>query len=202
MLCLTTGCLVPPTPEPPSRSRSVQSAAPVAAEPAPEAAPTSDRLPTPSDPTSTEPVRGYQSRVHSGNQRLLAPDRAQFAKYLVQIHNRIHPFFAEAFLSRLDALPSSDPLNDPKLAVRIEIAISGVDGRIVAMGVVSSSHLASFDAGALEAFERAAPFEPPPAAILSSDGNCYFHWEFHRDPIFACSTINARPYRLALEPPR
>ena len=41
-----------------------------------------------------------------------------------------------------------------------------------------------------------SPFGKPPKAIVSPDGNVYFHWEFHRDPVFACSTMNARPFML------
>jgi hypothetical protein len=42
--------------------------------------------------------------------------------------------------------------------------------------------------------QRASPFGAPPAAIVSPDGNVYLHWEFHRNPLFACSTYFARPY--------
>jgi TonB family protein len=85
------------------------------------------------------------------------------------------------------------------LVVRVEITVSGTDGRIVRMGVVRSSGVASFDVAALDAFEQAAPFGPPPLDILSTDGNVYVHWELHRDPVFACSTINARPYLISVD---
>jgi hypothetical protein len=49
--------------------------------------------------------------------------------------------------------------------------------------------------------QRSSPFGKPPKAIVSPDGNVYFHWEFHRDPVFACSTINARPFMLTVPPP-
>jgi len=144
-------------------------------------------------------LQGYASKVKPGNQRVLAPDRSSFAVYLVAVHNRIHPIFSDEFLTWLDRLSSIDPRNHSALVVRVEIVISGEDGRIVQMGVVRASGSPDFDGGALDAVEQASPFGRPPPGIISSDGNVYFHWEFHRDPVWACSTINARPYRLALE---
>jgi len=64
------------------------------------------------------------------------------------------------------------------------------------MGVVSSSGVPAFDAAALESFARAAPFAPTPDAVRSFDGNLWVQWELKRDEVFACSTMNARPYRL------
>ena len=54
--------------------------------------------------------------------------------------------------------------------------------------------------GALDAVQRASPFGPAPSAIVSSDGNVYLHWEFHRDEVYACSTMNARPFLLNVPP--
>ena len=46
----------------------------------------------------------------------------------------------------------------------------------------------------------------PPPSIVSPDGNVYLHWEFHRNPLFACSTYFARPYIIKVPqktaPPR
>jgi hypothetical protein len=47
---------------------------------------------------------------------------------------------------------------------------------------------------------RAQPFGPAPGAIVSADGNVYLHWEFHRDEVFACSTMHARPFMLNTPP--
>jgi len=143
-------------------------------------------------------LQRYESRVKPGNQHVLNAARHPFAVYLILMHNRLHPIFADEFLAWLDTLPSSDPRNQPQLMVRIEVATSGTDGRIVRMGVLRSSGVASFDAAALDAVDQAAPFGRSPADIRSSDGNVYFHWEFRRDPIYACSTINARPYLISV----
>jgi len=144
-------------------------------------------------------LRGYAPSVKTGNQRRLGGAIRGLAKCFVRLHNRIHVVFTDEFLEWLAKQPSSEPRNEPSLQVRLEIVIGGLDGRIVRMGVVRPSGLDSFDIAALDTVEQAGPFPPPPPDSLSSDGNLYVHWEFHRDPVFACSTINARPFRLSLE---
>jgi hypothetical protein len=123
-----------------------------------------------------------------------------FATYLVAIHNRIHPIFADGYLESLDNLQKDDPLNDMRLSSTLEIVLDTETGKIVQVGVVSSSGLAAFDGAALISVERAAPFGKAPDGIASPDGNVYLHWEFHRDPDEACTTRHARPYRLASAP--
>jgi TonB family protein len=70
------------------------------------------------------------------------------------------------------------------------------DGHLHKMGIVKTSGITAFDVAALDSVNRAAPFGPAPTAIISPDGNVYLHWEFHRDEVFACSTMNARPFLL------
>jgi hypothetical protein len=36
---------------------------------------------------------------------------------------------------------------------------------------------------------------------VSPDGNVYLHWEFHRDEVFACSTMGASPFILNVPAP-
>jgi hypothetical protein len=57
-----------------------------------------------------------------------------------------------------------------------------------------------FDVGALESVQRASPYGAPPREIVSPDGNVYLHWEFWRDPNYACSTYFAHPYILRFKP--
>ncbi len=140
-------------------------------------------------------IENYVSSVKPGNQTALNTAAAPFATYLVGMHNRIHPIFAESFLGSLDALPSSNPLNDRKLITALEIVVTR-DGHIVRMGVVKPSGVTAFDVAALDAVQRASPFGPAPTAIVSPDGRVYLHWEFHRDEVYACSTMNARPFML------
>lgn len=143
-------------------------------------------------------IENYVSTVKPGNQTALNTAASPFATYLVTIHNRIHPIFADTFLSSIDSLPRSHPMSDPKIFTRLEIVVSK-EGRIVKMGIVRTSGVTAFDIAALDAVNRASPFGPPPSAIVSSDGNVYLHWEFHRDEM-ACSTMFARPFLLNLPP--
>jgi len=70
------------------------------------------------------------------------------------------------------------------------------DGHLKKMGIVKTSGITAFDIAALDAVDRAQPFGPAPVAIVSGDGNVYLHWEFHRDEVYACSTMGARPFIL------
>jgi hypothetical protein len=150
-------------------------------------------------------IENYVSSVRPGNQTALNTARVPFGTYLVSIHNRIHPIFADSFLDSLDGLPAGSPMNDPKIYTSLEIVLDREQGRLVKMGVTRTSGITAFDIAALDAVYRSQPFGKPPEAILSADGNVYLHWEFHRNPVFACSTMNARPYMLnrppSLQPP-
>lgn len=145
-------------------------------------------------------IENYVTTVKPGNQTALNAARVPFATYLNTIHNRIHPIFADSFLGSLDGLPSSHPLANPRLVTHLEIVVGPKDGQIVKMGVVKASGVTAFDVAALDSVKRASPFGPAPSAIVSTDGNVYLHWEFHRDEVFACSTMNARPFLLNLPP--
>jgi TonB family protein len=141
-------------------------------------------------------IENYVASVKAGNQTALNTARVPFATYLNGIHNRLHPLFADDYLSSLDGLPGGHPLNRPDLNASLEVVVNKDDGSIVRMGVVKTSGVTAFDAAALESMQRASPFGKPPSAIVSPDGNVYLHWEFHRNPVVACSTINARPFML------
>ncbi|HRH00348.1 MAG TPA: energy transducer TonB [Polyangiaceae bacterium] len=145
-------------------------------------------------------IENYVTTVKPGNQTALNAARVPFATYLNTIHNRLHPIFADSFLGSLDGLPSTHPLSNPRLITHLEIVVGPQDGQIVKMGVVKASGVTAFDIAALDSVKRASPFGPAPKAIVSSDGNVYLHWEFHRDEVYACSTMNARPFLLNLPP--
>jgi TonB family protein len=140
-------------------------------------------------------IESYVSVVKWSYQTPLNTAGVPFARYLNGMHNRIHPIFAETFLDSLDALAPSHPMNDTKLVTRLEIVLTK-DGNIDKMGVVRPSGITAFDIAVLESVDRARPFGPVPPAIVSGDGKVYLHWEFHRDEIFACSTMGARPFLL------
>ncbi len=140
-------------------------------------------------------IENYVSSVKPGNQTALNTAQVPFASYLNGMHNRIHPIFADSFLESLDGLPSDHPLNDQHLVTRLEIVLTK-EGRLKKMGIVKTSGITAFDIAALDAVDRAQPFGPAPNAIVSPDGNVYLQWEFHRDEVYACSTMGARPFIL------
>ncbi len=196
-------------PPPPSAASVVE----VAASPTPTATPTSlvsianiDPLDVPGSAKSPivwkpsplakwiQAVDGYVPAVKPGKLTALNGSAIAWATYLSDVHRRLHPLFADQFIESLSAYPPSYPMNQPTLKTVIEVVLRP-DGAIHHLGIVRSSGLTAFDLGALDAFDRAAPFGPAPAAIISPDGLAYFHWELHRDDI-RCSTINARPYLL------
>ncbi len=144
-------------------------------------------------------IENYVSTVKPGNQTALNTAAVPFATYLNGMHNRIHPIFADTFLTSLDSLPKDHPLNDMKLITALEIVVTR-DGHLLKMGVTKTSGVTAFDIAALDSVQRASPFGPAPSAIISPDGNVYLHWEFHRDEVYACSTMNARPFLLNLPP--
>jgi TonB family protein len=160
------------------------------------------------DPSPPRPIRfdryraaveNYVPTVQPGNITALNAARVPFATYLVAVHNRIHPLFADQLLGSLGNLPPGHPLNGD-LSVHLEIVTAKDTGKIVRMGVTKASGATAFDVAALDAVSRAAPFGKAPDVIASPDGNVYLHWEFHRDPIDACTTRNARPYILKSAP--
>ncbi|NUP08011.1 MAG: TonB family protein [Polyangiaceae bacterium] len=138
-------------------------------------------------------IVNYDPSVKLGNQTSLNAAQSPFATYLSTIHNAIHPIFAEEFLGLLNSLPRGHQLND-NLVTHVEIILSRAEGKVLKMGITKQSGSTMFDAAALEAIDRAQPFGAAPEVIASSDGNVYLHWEFHRDPIDACSNRNAKPF--------
>lgn len=139
-------------------------------------------------------IENYVATVKLGNQTALNSARVPFASYLNRIHNRLHPIFAVNYLGFLDGLPGSAGLHDNDMKTNLEIVLSQSNGSVVKMGVTATSGVTAFDISALESVQRASPFGAPPPSIVSPDGNVYLHWEFHRNPLLACSTYFARPY--------
>lgn len=144
-------------------------------------------------------IENYVPSVKPGNQTALNTAKSAFAGYLNGIHNRIHPIFADSFLGSLDGLPASHPMNNEQLSTEVEIILDQESGNLVRMGVTKFSGITAFDIAALDSVKRAAPFGTPPREIVSPDGRVYLHWEFHRNQE-ACSTFNARPFILKVQP--
>jgi len=145
-------------------------------------------------------IENYVPHVKPGNQTALNTARVPFALYLNKIHGRIHPIFADQYLAHLDGMPGNHPLNRMAMHTNLEIVLNRADGSVVDLGVTKASGVTAFDIGALDSVYRAAPFGTPPSSIVSPDGNVYLHWEFHRDPMHACSTYYAHPIMLRADP--
>jgi TonB family protein len=136
----------------------------------------------------------YASRVRPGNVTALNLAQVPFARYLNDMHWRIHPLFADRAVAWWEKHGRS-----LRLKTRLEIVLTA-DGAIAALGVVHSSGDPLLDALALESVSLAAPFGSTPGAIRSADGRVYAHWELQSDEVFACSTMGARPFLLANAP--
>lgn len=141
--------------------------------------------------------RAGVSAVRGDNQRALGETRRlPFAKFVVGMHHRMHPLFSDGYLDSLDSAPPHDPRNRKDLVTRLEIHVAA-SGELDRVLVVQSSGVRDFDAAALDAVTRAAPFDEPPRELLSWNKKVYLHWEFHRNQVVGCSPINSRPFILA-----
>jgi hypothetical protein len=145
-------------------------------------------------------IENYDPSVKAGNQSSLNAARVPFAGYINMMHNRIHPIFADSFLGSLGKLSADDRLSDLKLTTHMELVLDGQSGNVVRAGIVRGSGVTAFDVAALSSAKSAGPFGQPPEAIVSPDGNVYVHWEFYRDPYYACTSKFARPYLIKSAP--
>lgn len=177
LLVLVAACGAPA----PARVEPVRPAAPSAASteqetPRPASSePTPVAAPAPSRPTA------LKTRAHP------------FAIYIAGMHRKLHGTWADGFLASLDEKAVTDPLNDPGLAVQLQIAIAADGSALVE--VIKPSHVSAFDAAAVDAFEAAAPFEPTPASIRSADGRVHMRWTLFRDER-ECGTFDVDPLLL------
>lgn len=141
-------------------------------------------------------IAGYKPQANGGRPVAWEGAERDVKAYLEGVHACVHEAFADSFLKSLSDLPKDHPLADPELATTVELVVDGESGALVESGVVSSSGVAALDAAALAAFGRAFPLEPPPPALLSSDGRFYVTWELHRNRDEACSPATARAWKL------
>src|SRR5262249_44573234 len=89
---------------------------------------------------------------------------------------------------------NSNPMNDRKLEVTLEIVLNG-DGTLDKATIVKPSGILTFDVAAIDTVQNAGPFESPPEQIRSGNGKIYLHWTFHRDER-QCSPYFADPFIL------
>jgi TonB family protein len=148
---------------------------------------------------SSDPGGGKNSEpslVAPGHMLPLRDAAVPYARYLHEVHNRIHPRFADGEMARFETMPGDASVNDMRLIVRIEMVIEPSGALAAARVVRSQDRAPEFERAALRAVNAAAPFPPTPVAIRSFDGRVYMHWEFWRNPTYACSTMNVTPYIL------
>lgn len=139
-------------------------------------------------------IEAMNELAKHGRTRPLGAIASAFKPYLEGMHGKLHPQYAEIELGKLDALPATDPRNNPKLSTRILVIVDGASGAIDRVEVVTASPEPRFDAIVRDAVLRAGPFERPAPELLSRDGKTYVLWEVRRDPTFACSTLRSRPF--------
>jgi TonB family protein len=140
----------------------------------------------------------YVPQVQRDNVVSLKGVAVPFAIYINEIHSRLHSSFGEELQAAREAYPELRTAAD--LIVHVEIVLDQENGRLARLGVFKSSGSSVFDAVALAALRRAAPFGAPPPSIVSPGGKVYIHWDLHTDPFEACATRNTRPYLLARAP--
>ena len=145
-------------------------------------------------------IENYDPSVKPGNQTSLNAARVPFASYINKMHNRIHPIFAGGFLGSLGKLSYDDKLSNMSLSAHMELVLDSASGKVIRAGIVRGSGVTAFDVAALSSVKSAGAFGVAPDAIISPDGNVYVHWEFYRDPYYACTSKFARPYLIKSSP--
>jgi hypothetical protein len=140
------------------------------------------------------PLENMVPEVQVGNQTALRSRKHPFARYIAQMHRKIHEAWAWGFLEQLDTRGRQHPLNDYDLWTRLELVINS-DGTIDKVTTVHYSGKIAFDAAAREVVWSTGPYPNPPKEIISGNGKVYIHWAFHRDER-ACGTFGAQPFIL------
>jgi TonB family protein len=131
-------------------------------------------------------LENFINEVTPGNQTELNTRAAPFAQFIARMHRQIHEKWAFGFLTQMDVSFRDSPMNDLKLVAKLEIVLDG-EGNVDKIAMVRTSGITGFDGAAISAVYAAAPFPPPPTAILSGNGKVYIHWKFHRNGD-ACGT--------------
>ncbi|HEU0034567.1 MAG TPA: TonB C-terminal domain-containing protein [Kofleriaceae bacterium] len=115
--------------------------------------------------------------------RLREPDpiagSARGAPYLTAVAAIVQPKWAGFLEDCRMRLPRSHALNDPKLAMTVELAIPA-DGH-ADVRVVSGSGNGDFDTAVFDVLGDAKPLPPPPPELMSDDERVHIRWLFARD---------------------
>ncbi|MCB9572398.1 MAG: TonB family protein [Kofleriaceae bacterium] len=109
------------------------------------------------------------------------PDPGAYGVAYLQM---IYPAIRDAWSAFLEdcrlRLPPDHPLNSPTLEATVEIVIDG-DGQVASVTLIRPSGNDDFDGVARDVAAEAAPFPPPPKALISDDDHAYVTWLFARD---------------------
>src|SRR5215831_4934767 len=132
--------------------------------------------------------------VKQGHLKPLGTRAAPFAVFIARMHRKIHELWGFGFIEELDRKPQSNPMNDRKLEVTLEIILKS-DGTLDRTTIIRPSGVLVFDVAAIDVVQNAGPFGTPPEAIRSANGKIYLHWAFHRDER-QCSPYFADPFIL------
>jgi TonB family protein len=144
-------------------------------------------------------LENFTPEVKPGNQTALGTRASPFGVYIARMHRKIHELWGFGFLADLDGKSASNPMNDKKLEVTLEIVINA-DGTVDKTTIVKPSGVLTFDVAAIDAVESAGPYEETPKEIRSPNGKVYMHWAFHRDER-QCTPYFADPFILDNAPP-
>jgi TonB family protein len=140
-------------------------------------------------------ITNHRGWVKPGNHETLGAARQKsFHQYIRVVHETIHSFFADSFLASLSNFKPDDPLNNFSLKTTMEFEIME-SGRLNEVRVVKSSGNMVFDAAAVDAIYRSAPYDPPPKSVLSWNNRVYLRWGFYRNQR-KCGVFNVEPYIL------
>ena len=139
-------------------------------------------------------LENFTPEVKPGNQTALGTRAAPFAVFIARMHRKIHELWGFGYLEELDGKSMTDPMNDRKLEVTLEIVLNG-DGTLDKATIARPSGQLTFDVAAIDTVQNAGPFENPPEVIRSANGKVYLHWTFHRDER-QCSPYFADPFIL------
>lgn len=144
-------------------------------------------------------LENFDVHVAAGAETALNTTSSPFAAYIHRLHNEIHPYWTD-YLIRLSLSEGpSSPLSDLSLTCTLEYVITR-EGEVADVRIVSQARESLFTAEAVNMLYSLGPYPPPPAAMLSSDGNTYIHWRFQRDNR-ACGTFGASVHFLPGEGP-
>lgn len=117
---------------------------------------------------------------------------AELQPWLNQVHARVHPIYADQELEKLDALPATDPRNDPRLETTVQLTVMPRSGALERIEISRSSGVEAFDEVVLASFRRAAPFAPAPANLVSADYRVHVSWVVRRAAAYSCSAVDAK----------